>query len=283
MKWAARAPSALEYFATLVAQDEGFPLLEAAAALAQDEYPDLDVQTVLSSVDRLLQRLQRRLPADAGQLQRLRLLNDFFFHDLGFCGHIDDDTDPDNSYVHMVLRTRRGIPVSLAVIWLELAQGIRLRAAGVNFPGHFLVKVLLPQGQVVIDPCTGQSLTPEQLAQRLAPYLRHSGSVDDGEVPLGLYLHTAAPRDIVARMLRNLKAIYRVHKDWQRLIPVLDRLIVLLPSAWHEVRDRGLVWAQLGQPARALPDLEAYLAHADDPSEANAIARRVHELRRGNV
>lgn len=283
MNWAARSPSALDYFATLVAQDEGFPLLEATAAVALDEYPELDVQSVLDGVDRLLERLRRRLPADAGHLHRLRTLNQFFFHDLGFGGNVNDYYDPENSYLHTVLRTRRGIPISLAVIWLELAQGIGLRAAGINFPGHFLVKVNLPQGQVVIDPFTGQSLSGEDLAERLEPYKRRQGLVDDFDVPVGLYLQAAAPRDIVARVLRNLKEIHRTQEDWLRLIAVLDRLIVLLPEAWDEVRDRGLAWAELGDAGRALPDLEAYLLHADDALEAAAIAQRVQALRQGGA
>jgi regulator of sirC expression with transglutaminase-like and TPR domain len=280
MNWAARAPSSLDYFAALVAQDEGFPLLEATAAVAQDEYPELDIQSVLDDVDRMLERLRRRLPADAGHLHRLRVLNQYFFQDLGFHGNVNDYYDPENSYLHTVLRTRRGIPITLAIIWLELAQGIRLRAAGINFPGHFLVKVNLPQGQVILDPFTGQSLSREDLAERLEPYKRRHGLVDDFDVPVGLYLQAAAPRDIVARVLRNLKEIHHSQEDWPRLIAVLDRLIVLLPDAWAEVRDRGLAWAELGQTQRALQDLEVYLPHADDPLEAQAIADRVAALRR---
>jgi regulator of sirC expression with transglutaminase-like and TPR domain len=280
MNWAARAPSSLDYFAALVAQDEGFPLLEATAAVAQDEYPELDIQSVLDDVDRMLERLRRRLPADAGHLHRLRVLNQYFFQDLGFHGNVNDYYDPENSYLHTVLRTRRGIPITLAIIWLELAQGIRLRAAGINFPGHFLVKVNLPQGQVILDPFTGQSLSREDLAERLEPYKRRHGLVDDFDVPVGLYLQAAVPRDIVARVLRNLKEIHHSQEDWPRLIAVLDRLIVLLPDAWAEVRDRGLAWAELGQTQRALQDLEAYLPHADDPLEAQAIADRVAALRR---
>jgi regulator of sirC expression with transglutaminase-like and TPR domain len=280
MNWAARAPSSLDYFAALVAQDEGFPLLEATAAVAQDEYPELDIQSVLDDVDRMLERLRHRLPADAGHLHRLRVLNQYFFQDLGFHGNVNDYYDPENSYLHTVLRTRRGIPITLAIIWLELAQGIRLRAAGINFPGHFLVKVNLPQGQVILDPFTGQSLSREDLAERLEPYKRRQGLVDDFDVPVGLYLQAAAPRDIVARVLRNLKEIHHSQEDWPRLIAVLDRLIVLLPDAWAEVRDRGLAWAELGQTQHALQDLEAYLPHADDPLEAQAIADRVAALRR---
>ena len=275
-----RAPSPLEYFAALVREDDGFPLLEATAAVALDEYPELDVQTVLGDVDQLLARLRRRLPADAGPLQRLRMLNQFFFQDLGFGGNVNHYYDPDNSYLNVVLRTRRGIPITLAVLWLELATGLGLQARGVNFPGHFMVKVNLPQGQVVIDPFTGQSLSREDLSERLEPFKRRNGLVDDFDVPVGLYLQSASPRDILVRVLRNLKEIHNAQEDWSRLVAVLDRLLILQPDAWPDVRDRGLAWAELGQPARAVPDLEAYLAHAEDPLDADAIAERLRALRR---
>src|SRR6187200_3334871 len=120
------APTPLEYFSSLAQSDEDFPLLEAAASLAQDEYPDLDVQQVLGDVDQLMARIKRRLPADASALQKLRLLNQFFFHDLNFGGNINDYYDPDNSYLNAMLKTRRGIPITLAVLWLELAGGLGL-------------------------------------------------------------------------------------------------------------------------------------------------------------
>ncbi len=273
-------PTPLAYFSSLVQSDEHFPLLEAAVCLAQDEYPDIDVQQVLGDVDQLLARIQRRLPADASALQRLRVLNQFFFHDLGFGGNLNDYYDPDNSYLNAVLKTRRGIPITLAVLWLELATGLGLQARGVAFPGHFMVKVNLPKGQVVIDPFTGQSLSREELAERLEPYRQRSGLVDDFEIPLGLYLQAAAPRDIIARMLRNLKEIHQTQQDWVRLIAVLDRLLVVQPQAWGEYRDRGLAWAEQGQPRRALPDLELYLAHAEEALDLDVIGLRVDELRR---
>lgn len=276
-----RAPTPLEYFAALVGDEDGqLPLLEAAIAIAQDEYPDLDVQQVLGDVDQLLARLKRRLPVDAAPLQKLRALNQFFFRDMGFGGNVNHYYDPDNSHVNVVLRTRRGIPITLAVLWLELAQGLGLSARGVNFPGHFMVKVNLPKGQVVIDPFTGQSLSREDLSERLEPYKRRNGLVDDFDVPVGLYLQSAPPRDVLARMLRNLKEIHRAQEDWARLVPVLDRLVILLPDAWAERRDRGLAWAELGNAPRAVADLDAYLAHAEDALDTDAIAQRRDELRR---
>ena len=273
-------PTPLEYFASLVQSDEHFPLLEAVISLAQDEYPELDMGQVLGDVDQLLARLKRRLPRDSVPLQRLRSLNQFFYRDLNFGGNVNDYYDPDNSYLNAVLRTRRGIPISLAVVWMELAQGIGLVARGVAFPGHFMVKINLPKGQVVMDPFTGQSLSREELSERLEPYARRNAPSDDFEIPLGLYLQAAPPRDIVARMLRNLKDIHTSQSDWQRLVLVLNRLLVLLPDAWSDYRDRGLAHATLGNSAQAVEDLEKYLLCAEDPLDVDSIAYRISTLRR---
>ena len=273
-------PSPLQYFTSLVQSDEHFPLLEAAVSLAQDEYPELDVQQVLGDVDQLLARLKRRLPPDAPAMQRLRVLNQFFFQDLNFGGNVNDYYDPDNSFVHVLLKTRRGIPITLAVLWLELAQGMDLHARGLSFPGHFMVKVNLPKGQVVIDPFTGQSLSREELAERLHPLQQRDARPDDMTLPLGLYLQPAAPRDIMGRMLRNLKHIYRQQEDWARLITVLDRLVVLYPRSWPEYRDRGLALAEKGEAQRAQADLEIYLASAEGAKDLVAVADRLADLRR---
>jgi regulator of sirC expression with transglutaminase-like and TPR domain len=271
MTFSFQVPTALAYFESLVQSDDHFPLLEAAASLAQDEYPDLDVQQVLGDVDQLLARLKRRLPADAAPLARLRALNQFFFNDLNFGGNVNDYYDPDNSYLNAVLRTRRGIPISLAVLWMELAQGLGLQARGIGFPGHFMLKVTLPKGQVVIDPFTGKSLSREELG---------NGLVGDFDVPLGLYLQPASSREIIGRMLRNLKEVHRAQEDWQRAIAVQDRLIALLPTAWGEYRDRGIAHAEQGNTAAAVRDLETYLEHAEDALDVDVIAERVAALRR---
>jgi regulator of sirC expression with transglutaminase-like and TPR domain len=143
-----------------------------------------------------------------------------------------------------------------------------------------MLKVTLPKGQVVIDPFTGKSLSREELSERLEPYKRSSGLVGDFDVPLGLYLQPASSREIIGRMLRNLKEIHRAQEDWQRAIAVQDRLVALFPEAWGEHRDRGLAHAEQGNTALAVRDLETYLAHAEDALDIDAIAERVAALRR---
>lgn len=278
------APSALEYFAALVAEDESLSLIEAAVSIAQDEHPRLDVQAVLAEIDELATRLCRRVPADAVPLQRLRMLNRYFFHELGFAGNVNNYYDPRNSYLHLVLSSRRGIPITLAVLYIEFAQQIGLRARGVSFPGHFLVKLRLNQGQrqgeVLIDPFTGRSLSREDLSEMLEPYRERHGLADEEEMPLGLFLQSASARDVIARMLRNLKEIHRGNEDWAPLLAVQQRLVVLLPRDWEEQRDRGLAYAELGHTVEAAQDLSAYLENRPAAQDRHALVDRLAALRR---
>jgi regulator of sirC expression with transglutaminase-like and TPR domain len=274
------APTALEYFATLVADDDSLSLIEAAAAIAQAEHPMLDTQAVLADIDALAERLKRRIPTDAVPVQRLRWLNRFFFQELGFAGNVNDYYDPGNSHLDTVLRTRRGIPITLAVLYIELATQVGLTARGVSFPGHFLIKLRMPEGEVVIDPFSGQSLSREELDELLAPHRRDYGLTGEFDAPLGLFLQTAQPREVLARMLRNLKEIHRSAEDWPRLVAVLDRLVVLLPGAWEERRDRGLAHAEMGHLPEALEDLTSYLPHAHDANERAAIAAQMVQISR---
>lgn len=278
MKFSIETVTPLSYFKSLVGAEAQFPLLEAAASIAQDEEPQLDIQEVLATCDALLVRLKRRVKAEADPMRKLSVLNQFFYTDLGFSGNANNFYAPENSYVNEVLQTRRGIPISIAVIWLELAQALDLQAEGISFPGHFLVKVTLPESLVVLDPLTGDSLGLDNLAERLAPFRQHLGDASDMEAPLGLYLQPAPPREILTRMLRNLKEIFNSQEDWQRLIKVQDRLLVLHPDALAEKRDRGLALIELGQNKAARDDLLQYVLAQPDASDVPEIQRRLASL-----
>jgi regulator of sirC expression with transglutaminase-like and TPR domain len=272
-------PSPLDHFAALVADDASFPLTEAAVCIAHDEHPSLDVQSVLAEIDALGLRLRRRIPGDAPPVQKLRFLNRYFFHELAFAGNVNDYYSSANSYLHELLRSRRGIPISLAVLYIELAQQAGLTARGVAFPGHFLVKVRMPQGEVIVDPFTGQSLSRDELEERLTPYKRRQGLFGEFDMPLGLFLQPASPREVIARMLRNLKEIHRAAEDWPSLLAVQQRLVILLPRDWDERRDRGLIHAELGAWDAAADDLDAYLHHSPQAADRAPIAERAAELR----
>ncbi len=267
----------LDYFASLVQEDEHIPLFEAALSIAQDDVPSLDLEDCLLEIDRFAARLKRRMPADIAQIPKLRLLNNFFYQELGFAGNLNDYYNPDNSYLHKVLSSRRGIPISLAVIYMELAQQIGLDVKGISFPGHFLMKLSVASGDIILDPFNGSSLSREDIEERLEPYFIHGrGSIDP---PLASYLEEASHRTILVRMLRNLKALFSEHPHWKQFLNVQQRLVILLPEEIAERRDRGLAYANLDCPQAALQDLEAYLDQCPEATDAESLRRRLPELR----
>jgi regulator of sirC expression with transglutaminase-like and TPR domain len=267
----------LDYFASLVQQDDSIPLFEAALTIAQDADPQLDLSAVQIEVDMLAASLQRRLAPDAASIQKLRMLNHFFYHELGFAGNVNDYYDPENSYLHRVISTRRGIPISLAVLYMELAQQIGLNVKGISFPGHFLMKLSVQAGDIILDPFNGTSLSREELEERLEPFFEVQASLTD--VSLASYLHPAHPRDILVRMLRNLKSLFLEHDRWQQLLCVQQRLMILLPDDASERRDRGLAYANLDCPKAALEDFEAYLAERPYALDAEHLKKRLPALR----
>jgi regulator of sirC expression with transglutaminase-like and TPR domain len=228
LQWS--VPTALDYFETLVADDDSLNLAEAAAAIALDDVPRLDVQQVMAELDRMGERLRQRLPADAPPSHRLRMLNQYFHGELGFAGNVNDYYAVGNSYLHQVLATRRGIPITLAIIYMELAAHVGLRVKGVSFPGHFLMKLRLPQGEVVLDPFSGRSLGRGELDEFLSPWRDRAGLAPGEPMPLDTFLGTASSRDILARMLRNLKQIHLEAQDLPRLLAVQRKLVALLPD-----------------------------------------------------
>ncbi len=267
----------LDYFAALVQEEEHLPLFEAALSIAQDDDPALDLTACMLEIDKFAARLRRRMPADIAQIPKLRLLNNFFYQELGFAGNLNDYYNPDNSYLHRVLDSRRGIPISLAVIYMELAQQIGLDVKGVSFPGHFLMKLSVKSGDIILDPFNGASLSREDIEERLEPFFINGRSATDP--PLASFLADASPRTILVRMLRNLKALFAEHPHWRQFLNVQQRLVILLPEEISERRDRGLAYANLDCPQAALQDIEAYLAQCPQAADADSLRRRLPELR----
>ncbi len=273
------APSVLDYFAALVADDAHFPVLEAAIALAQDEDPALDVQGALARIDELALRLKRRMPADAPALQRLGLLNRYFFQELGFAGNVNHYHDPRNSLLPAVLESRRGIPITLALLYSEIAAQVGLSAQPLPFPGHVLLKLSLPHGDVVLDPFNGQSLSRDALEERLLPMRGQLptgvGRMHDQPLLRAADLQPASGRALIARMLRNLRHIYSSQQDWTRLERVQARTVLLLPRAWEQHRDHAIVLAELGAYRGAAQALALYLQHRPGADDAPVLRRRL--------
>ena len=274
----------LKHFSSLVQRGEQIPLLEAAFTIAQDKYPDVDVQQLLGVMDRIVSALRSRLSPEPSRTERVCVLNEAFYGELGFGGNVGKAWNPDQVYLNIVLETRRGDCLSLGILWMELAQGLGLDAQGVMLPGagYFVVKVTLDDEEgLVIDPLSGRPIDQAELwvMATLQPYQddTHSGPVREQ------HLKTATSREILGYMLQELKEIYQSRGDGPTLIAVLDRLIALQPNAWAERRDRGLAHADCGNTELAVADLEAYVSHIADEKDIGEITARLQALRNHQV
>ncbi len=268
----------LDYFTSLVAEDEHFPLTEAAVAVAQHAYPDLDVQGVLDKIDQWGNKLKKQITPDTPPIQRLQLLKHFFYHELGFGPNPNDFYAPENSYLHQIIENRRGIPISLAVLMMELGQQIGLNIRGVSFPNHFMMRISLQQGEIIMDPLTGDSLSKNQLQEMLDPYLDAKGYRGELSLPLNIFLRASSPREILSRFMRNLKMIYSEDERWERLLGIQERLVILLPDSTEEIRDRGLIFAQLEYIRPAIVDLQHYLSEMPGAEDAADIREHITTL-----
>ena len=268
----------LDYFTSLVAEDEHFPLTEAAVAVAQHAYPDLDVQGVLDQIDQWGNKMKQRITPDTPPIQRLQLLKHFFYNELGFGPNQNDFYAPENSYLHQIIESRRGIPISLAILMMELGQQIGLNIRGVSFPNHFMMRISLQQGEIIMDPLNGESLSKNQLQEMLDPYLDAKGYRGELSLPLNIFLRASSSREILSRFMRNLKMIYSEDERWERLVGIQERLVILLPDSAEEIRDRGLIFAQLEYVRPAIADLHRYLSEMPGAEDAADIREHIATL-----
>lgn len=269
-------------FAALLAQEnDDIDLARACLLIAADAYPGLDVDGYLGEIERLAARLRGRLPAGDDAQERVLALNRFLFDDLGFSGNADDYYDPRNSYLNEVLDRRTGIPITLSILYLEIGWRVGLRLEGVSFPGHFLVRLRLRGAMLVLDPFSGgEALAEADLRERLQRVVPGSatGGVPVEALPLDPFLEPAGKRQIVARLLRNLKGIYRDADKPQRLLEVLNRMVVAAPEAHGELRERGLLYRQLECYRAALKDLQDYSALEPEAPDIDEVRAALVEL-----
>jgi len=273
---------ALEPFEKLLAQDDArIDLAHACLMIAQDAYPELALERYLGDIERMAMRLRNRLPQTYGAEERVAALNQFLFEELGYCGNTEEYYDPRNSYLNEVLDRRTGIPITLAVLYMVLGRRIGLPLEGVSFPGHFLVRLRLRAGMLVLDPFAGgMPLSEAELRERLARVIPAEATEDVPvrELPLEQFLEPATNRQILARMLRNLKAIYRETDKPQHLLDVLNRMLVVTPDASAELRERGTLYHRLECYRAALKDLTDYVQREPDAPDLDEVRARLMEV-----
>ncbi|HWP04708.1 MAG TPA: tetratricopeptide repeat protein [Polyangiaceae bacterium] len=252
-------------FVTYATQpDDELDLLEGALLIAGDARPGLDHAAVSAELEALAAPLRQRGLAELPAPAQARVLADHLFVGVGFHGNDADYYDPKNSFLDEVIARRTGIPISLSVVYVEVARRAGVMASPVGFPGHFLVRIDDPERRLVVDPFHGGGALDEVA---LADLLRRSGS----KLRYSSELIAPTPvRQVVARMLMNLRGIYASRGDFPRLLVIIDRLIDLMPASTDELRERGYLLGRLGAPRGAVEDLGQYverLPHADDADE----------------
>lgn len=252
--------------------DDVLPLLPSLLLIARDEYPDLDPHAYDAQVQAYADHLRTEVDTlDQAPLQ-MAAINRHLFSELGYSGNHDEYYDPRNSYLNQVLDRRLGNPISLAMVQMEVARRLGIPLDGVSFPGHFLVRLPVDGGLLVMDPFNGgRPLAVEELRERARPHL---GEIPDDSVLLQI-LNPAPHRAILVRVLRNLHGVYAEAGQWDRAARSADRVLKLAPEQADALRDRGLAYLQLDYLPGARQDLARYLDLAPDADDAEQVRERL--------
>jgi regulator of sirC expression with transglutaminase-like and TPR domain len=272
----------LEAFASVLKKDDlHIELARACLMIAQDAYPGLDLERYMVEIESLALRLRTRLKNVGAVEERVIGLNEFLYDELGYWGNTDNYYDPRNSYLNEVIDRKTGIPITLAILYMEIGRRIGLPLEGVSFPGHFLVRLRLRGGALILDPfAAGAPQSEAELRQRLQRVIPEGAAADVSvaELPLDQFLEPASNRQILARVLRNLKGIYREADKPEQLLAVLNRILVITPDAAAELRDRGFVYQRLECWRPALKDLTDYLDREPEAADLDVVRAALVEL-----
>ena len=255
--------------------DEALDLAEVALIIAQQEYPHLNIASYMKRLDELADAVRARVTLDATPEHIVATMNHYLFKEQGFAGNSEDYHDPRNSFLNEVLDRKLGIPITLSIVYMEVGRRLDLRLEGIAFPGHFLVKLLLKRGNVILDPYLGGiSLSEEDLHERLKQVYGEAHT----EMSLDPLLDSANKKEILARVLRNLKTSYLRTDEFDKALSVVERVLSIVPDSAEDLRDRGLIYQRLECVHAALEDLRNYFDLEPDAADAVDIRARIIEL-----
>lgn len=270
----ALVPSPRTRFAELAAgPDRRLDLATGALLIAAEEYPQLPIPVYVHRLDLLAEKVRDRLASEAAPVLVLQELCRVLFQEEGFRGNSAAYYDPRNSFLNDVLDRRLGIPITLGIVVLETGWRLGLDLEGINFPGHFLVAFRGEAVRLLVDPFDGGRILFEDETQALLD------RVYGGMVRLKpSFLHPAGRREILVRILMNLKSIYLNARDDRRALAIVERLLLLEPAAAEELRDRGILYARSGRAGDAIADLERYLDLAPGAADRRRVRGILREL-----
>jgi regulator of sirC expression with transglutaminase-like and TPR domain len=249
-------------------------LARAALLIAQEEYLDLDVEAYLQLLNDMADDLSGRLGGSDDALSVIGQMNHYLFEEWGFTGNTEQYYDPKNSFLNQVIDQRTGIPMTLSVIYMEVGWRLGLPLDGIGFPGHFMVKATLPDGDIMIDPFNQGRVVTERIAQQILDTIYgHTVQFHPG------LLAIVSKRQILTRLLSNLKGIYLQQGDLTRALAVIERMILLNPEDPAHIRDRGLICYGLEQYSKAYLDLKTYLQRCPTAEDIDAVRAQLASIR----
>jgi regulator of sirC expression with transglutaminase-like and TPR domain len=269
-------PRARQLFDREVNQpDSSIDLAKAALYMALEEYPNLDPEEYLSALDAMADEVRERLPVQNYPLRIIQTINGYLYGDLEFSGNDADYYDPRNSFLNEVIDRRTGIPITLSLVYLEVAKRIEFPMVGIGMPGHFLIKPDFEDAGIFVDAFNGgEILFPEDCQARLSQIYGQPMELQPA------FLAPVSRKQLLGRMLGNLKAIYLNQRDANRVLGAIERILLLFPDALGELRDRGILYYQLGRSSEARRDLEIYLTNAPNAEDAVRIRQLLERLDR---
>jgi regulator of sirC expression with transglutaminase-like and TPR domain len=255
--------------------EEAIDLARAALAIALGDYPGMDIAAYVAHLDQLSVKVLRRLDSGAGDYRSIAALNHLLFEQEGYRGDRDHYFDPKNSFLNQVIERKRGIPITLSVLYMEVGWRLGLSLQGVGFPGHFLVKHVEGQEEIIIDPFNRGEVRSFASLKRLLQE-SYGGSIAFHPS----LLEAVSKRQILRRMLNNLKATYLRSNDLVKALSVVERLLILEPNSIEDLRDRGVLSLKLECFNQALEDFERYLRLAPEAGDTLAVKEQVIALKK---
>ncbi|MGL5795053.1 MAG: SirB1 family protein [Waterburya sp.] len=246
--------------------DEQIDLAKAALCYAQAEYPDLNISKYLGILDAIALEIQPQLPTERYPLKIIQIINYHLFDCLKFQGNIQDYYDPNNSFLNQVIDRRVGIPISLSVIYLAIAQRLNFPMIGIGMPGHFLVRPNFKDVGIFVDPFhQGEILFPDDCQAKLNQIYQQPVELEPN------LLSSVSNKHILARMLTNLKFIYLHRREINKALGIMSGILAIFPQNVTEIRDRGLLYYQINRWQEAMMDLRYFLKIAPNSEDAPMI------------
>lgn len=271
-------PPARQHFYQEVHQaDDQIDLAKAALYIAQEEYPQLEPDEYLNALDVMAGELEERLPKEQYPLRIIQSINQYLYQDLGFVGNTTDYYNPRNSFLNEVIDHRTGIPITLSLVYLEIARRINFPMVGVGMPGHFLIRPAFEEMELFVDAFhQGEVLFADDCRERLAQIYNQDVDLQPA------HLEMISSRHFLARMLTNLKMIHLNQGNVEKALSAIERILLLFPESPIQLRDRGLLYYHLGHLTAARQDLEAYLMQIPTADDAAIIHQLLEQMGQGN-